>query len=124
MATPIGDPTLLEELLINLVDNALNYARPGVPPRVCISAICLGDAVKVSVSDNGIGIPADQRERIFEVFTRLPGTDAEKGTGIGLAIVRKAARSMGSEVTVESEVGEGTSFSVLLPCADEGPAET
>jgi signal transduction histidine kinase len=121
MATPIGDPTLLEELLINLVDNALNYGRPDVPPRVCIAAICLGDTVKLSVSDNGVGIPEDQRERIFEVFTRLPGTDAEQGTGIGLAIVRKAARSMGSDVTVESEVGAGTAFSVLLPCAEDRP---
>lgn len=63
-------------------------------------------------------IPDEQRERIFEVFTRLPGTDVEQGTGIGLAIVRKAARTVGSDVIVESEVGAGTSFSILLPCSD------
>lgn len=120
MAVPVADPTLLEELLINLVDNALNYGRPGVPPVIRIAAACHDDVVTVSVSDNGVGIPPEMRERIFEVFTRLPGTDAEKGTGIGLAIVRKAARSMGSDVTVQSEVGAGTTFSVALPCADPG----
>ncbi|MFN8624342.1 MAG: PAS domain-containing protein, partial [Chloroflexota bacterium] len=119
LATPLGDPTLVEELLINLVDNALNYARGDVPPRVRIAATCEGSRVRVSVGDNGVGIPPQMLDRIFEVFTRLESEGEHKGTGIGLAIVRKAARSMGTDVTVDSTVGVGTTFSVLLPCAEE-----
>ena len=96
-AVPRADPHLLERILANLVDNALTYRRPDVPPLV--------------------GIPPEHQERIFALFTRLHREDEYPGTGIGLSIVRKAARLMGTDVTVASVVGEGSTFSLVLPAA-------
>ncbi len=120
LVTPVGDPVLLERILVNLVENALNYRRPEVAPRVTLSATRHGRRVTLAVADNGIGIPAESHEKIFEVFARLQGDDTYKGTGIGLAIVRKAARLMGSDVTLESTEGEGSTFRLELPAARKG----
>ena len=117
LATPTGDPILIEQIIANLVDNALTYRRLDVPPAVTISARRHGATVTIAVADNGIGIPPEYHERIFEVFARLHGEDEYPGTGIGLATVRKAARLMGSDVTLESVVGEGTTFRFDLPAA-------
>ena len=117
LATPVGDPLLLERLLANLVDNALTYRRPDVAPRVTLSATRGSNTVTLAVADNGIGIPPEYHERVFEVFARLHADDEYPGTGIGLSIVRKAARLMGSEVTVESTEGVGSTFSLELPAA-------
>ncbi|MFN8623351.1 MAG: ATP-binding protein [Chloroflexota bacterium] len=122
-ATPLADPTLLEQILLNLVDNAIAYHRPDVPPVVTVSAVATGapepgtSLVVVSVRDNGRGIPPEQRERVFEVFTRSTDEQDLAHAGIGLATVRRAARAMGTEVTLESEVGRGTLFSFTLRLA-------
>ncbi len=120
LATPVGDPTLLEQILTNLMANALTYHRPGVAPCVRLATTCRDHRVTLAVTDNGIGIPPEYRERIFEVFARLHTDEEYPGTGVGLAVVRKAARLMGGEVTVESTVGVGSTFSVELPAAGEG----
>ena len=118
LAVPTGDPTLLERILANLVDNALTYRRPDVAPHVTLSSTRRPDGrVILAVADNGIGIPEEYRERIFEVFARLHSEDEYEGTGIGLAVARKAARLMGSDVTVESTEGEGSTFRLELPGA-------
>jgi PAS domain S-box-containing protein len=122
LAVPVGDPMLIERIVANLIDNALTYHRPGAAPRVILSATRHGDTVTIAVADNGIGIAPEHRERIFEVFARLHGDEAYPGTGIGLSIVRKAARAMGSDVTVESVEGEGSTFSLDLPAAPEQAA--
>ena len=119
LATPVGDPVLLERILANLIDNALTYCRPDVAPHVTLSAILRGPQVTLAVADNGVGIPAEYRERVFEVFTRLHTSEQHPGTGIGLSIVRKAARLMGSDVSLESVEGVGSTFSVVLPAASE-----
>ena len=72
--------------------------------------------VTVSVGDTGPGIPADQREAIFQEYTRLD-PQSQKGTGIGLAISRRIARLLGGDLTVESEVGRGATFTLWLPLA-------
>jgi signal transduction histidine kinase len=120
LASPQADPLLLGQFLSNLLDNALTYRRADVPPLITLSSLRHGATVTLSVADNGIGIPPEYHERIFEVFTRLHGEDEYPGTGIGLATVRKAARLMGSEVTVASVVGEGSTFSLVLPVAGKG----
>ncbi len=117
LASPMADPTLLHEIVANLLDNALTYARPGVPARARISAIRDDGRVTVAVADNGIGIAPEHRDRIFDVFVRLHRADEYPGTGIGLATVRKAARLMGTDVTVESVPGVGSTFSVVLEAA-------
>jgi signal transduction histidine kinase len=117
--TPDADPTLLRQILMNLVDNAITYRRPGVAPAVTVVAEREGGGVVIAVSDNGIGIPAEAYERIFDVFARLH-TEAEyPGTGIGLASVRKAARRMGSDITLSSAVGVGSRFELRLALANE-----
>ena len=123
LAVPLADPTLLERILANLVENALTYHRPGAAPRVTLSATRHGRTVTVAVADNGIGIPDEYHEKIFEIFTRLQAGDGHPGTGIGLAIVRRAARLMNTEVTVESSAGEGSTFSLELPAADRRSTE-
>jgi PAS domain S-box-containing protein len=117
LADPVGDPMLIERILVNLVENAFTYRRPGVVPRVTLSSTSREGIVTVTVADNGIGIPPAYRERIFEVFARLHSHVAYHGTGVGLSIVRKAARLMGGNVTVESTEGQGTTFSLELPAA-------
>jgi signal transduction histidine kinase len=121
LAVPLGDPTLLEEVLLNLLDNAFTYRRPDVAPVVTVTAVPMGARVILSVADNGIGIPDEFQERILEPFVRLHTSDEYPGTGIGLATVRKAAWLMDSEVHVESGVGIGSTFSLDLPAAAAVP---
>ncbi len=116
-AVPMADPHLLERILDNLVENALAYRRADVPPLVTVSAVSRDGTVTVSVADNGIGIPPGQLEQIFGLFTRLHREEEYPGTGVGLSIVRKAARLMGSDVTVESVEGQGSTFSLVLAAA-------
>lgn len=112
----IGDPTLIEWILTQLVDNALRFASAGAPPQVHISAPLAGDRVRLTVSDRGPGILRDNQARIFHLFERLGHTETP-GSGIGLPIAQRAAELMGSRVRVESELGEGSSFTVELPQA-------
>ncbi|MBI4493831.1 MAG: response regulator [Chloroflexi bacterium] len=115
LPTVHGDPTLLGEIFTNLIGNALTYSRPGVPPQVSVTCEVGLDWVTVQVRDNGIGIPPEHQERIFEVFQRLQSESSHPGTGIGLAIARKSAAMMDGRVWVQSVVGEGSTFSVTLP---------
>src|SRR5262249_28489486 len=73
------------------------------------------NAVKVSVSDTGPGIPPEYHQEIFDDFFRLPGTEAVEGTGLGLAIARRLVQAMNGKIWVESESGAGSKFSFLVP---------
>jgi signal transduction histidine kinase len=117
LATPLGDPTLIQQILLNLVDNALKYRRRDVTPELKLSATAVGEHVVIRVADNGIGMPPEYQQKIFQVFQRLHHEHEYPGTGIGLAIVAKAARAMGGDVTVESAPDQGSTFSVQLPAA-------
>jgi signal transduction histidine kinase len=94
---------------MNLIGNALKFVAPGTQPAVRICAEERGQTVRLWVEDNGIGIPAGCEAQIFGVFTRLHG-DKYPGTGIGLAIVKKAVECMGGHVGVESSLGQGSRF--------------
>jgi signal transduction histidine kinase len=117
LAVPLGDATLIGQILTNLLDNALTYRRPQVAPRIRVSAAVEGGMVSLRVADNGIGIAPAYHARVFQVFERLHSADEYPGSGIGLAIVAKAARLMGGDVGLESAPGEGSTFSVRLPAA-------
>lgn len=117
LATPLGDPVLLHQTLTNLVDNALKYRCVEGVPEVRLSATSSGRQVLLQVADNGIGIDPQYRDRIFQIFQRLHTESEYPGTGIGLAIVAKAVRAMGGEVSAESSPGGGSTFSVRLPAA-------
>ncbi|MDP1653845.1 MAG: ATP-binding protein [Rhodocyclaceae bacterium] len=117
LATPMGDPRLIEQILANLLDNALKYQPAGQTPMVRVSAVLEGDSVAIRVADNGIGIAPEHREKIFAVFQRLHNEEEYPGTGIGLAIVQKAARLMNGTLAVESAPGRGSTFTLRLPAA-------
>ncbi len=109
-----GDETKLTWALSNLVANAVRYTPPG--GRVRIDAEPADDAVRLSVSDTGPGIPPDRQERIFERFTQFD--DGEMGAaGLGLAIVRDIVQAHGGRVLLESAPGKGTRFTLELPKA-------
>jgi signal transduction histidine kinase len=113
-----ADPTMLEAALKNLVDNAIRYNRPGGWVRVSGEAED-GGWIRMAVTDSGEGIPARHLSRIFERFYRVdPHRSREKGgTGLGLAIAKHAAQKLGGEISVESTVGEGTTFTLRIPSA-------
>lgn len=105
----------LQELLLNLMENGVKYNEPG--GRVDVEVSVDGDFVTAAVADTGIGIPEEARQRIFERFYRVDKGRARKngGTGLGLAIVKHILQLYGGSVTVDSEQGKGTVFTVKLP---------
>ncbi|MCE3234843.1 MAG: CheY chemotaxis protein or a CheY-like [Vampirovibrio sp.] len=117
METIVGDANQIEQLLYNLVDNAIKYHQPGQRPVVWIESNCVNDQFcQISVKDNGIGFQPEQAERIFEPFIRLHGkTSPYPGTGVGLAICKRIAERHGGTIKATSEPGKGTVFTVTLP---------
>jgi signal transduction histidine kinase len=119
VATPLprlmAPLALLSQCLSNLLDNAVKFIPEGASARVRVWAETSGADVRLWVEDNGIGIAPEYLNRIFGVFERIPGEKTYPGTGIGLAIVRKAATRMGGSAGVESEPGKGSRFWVFLP---------
>ncbi|RQG91619.1 PAS domain S-box protein [Natrarchaeobius halalkaliphilus] len=113
LPTVEGDESQLRQVFQNLLDNAIEYG--GDAPRVHVAAERSGSAWTVSIRDNGIGIDPEQDEQIFEVFERLHGRDEHGGVGIGLAICERVVERHGGEIWVESEPGDGTTFSFTLP---------
>jgi signal transduction histidine kinase len=108
------DRSHLLQLFTNLVGNGLKYGRPGIAPVIEVSARRLEDAWQFWVEDNGIGIPPNQRERIFRIFQRLHGRDIP-GTGIGLALCRKIVEQRGGQIEVYDNAGGGSSFVFSFP---------
>ncbi|ANK14063.1 hypothetical protein A9D12_03370 [Erythrobacter neustonensis] len=109
-----GDRTALEQVFGNLLDNAVKYLRPGVPGEIKVTGEQRGKRVVIRVEDNGRGIAAHDRRRVFELFRRS-GEQDRPGEGIGLAHVQALVRRLGGQIHVESELGEGSCFTVTLP---------
>jgi signal transduction histidine kinase len=111
-----ADPELLEEVLINLVDNAVKYSPEGGP--VNISGQVNGDGrVSLTVSDTGVGVPRWESRRIFERFFRSqnPVSGQTRGLGIGLYICDAVMRAHGGDISVESGPGQGAKFTLSFP---------
>ena len=117
-----GDEQLLVQLFQNLIANAVKFQRPDATPQVRILAEPAQHGFwKVSVVDNGIGIDAEHRERIFEIFKRLHTQEQYPGTGIGLSLCKKIVEEHhGGEIGMTSEVGKGTTFWFTLPADQTG----
>jgi signal transduction histidine kinase len=110
-----SDRLALEQVFGNLIDNALKYTIAGLPPRIVIQQMpSRWGAIVIEVKDNGRGIAADDAERVFDLFRRA-GAQDKQGEGIGLAHVRTLVRRLGGEITMTSELGQGTTFRVMLP---------
>jgi PAS domain S-box-containing protein len=118
LAQPLGsvraNELLLTQLLSNLLSNAVKFVPPGVPPKIRISSEIRDHHIRLSIQDNGIGIPQKDQARIFALFTRLHGEDEFPGSGVGLALVDRAVRRMGGSVGVESREGQGSRFWIEL----------
>ena len=119
-----GDLQQLRSMLVNLVDNAINHSEPAEgrpPPRVWLRTSIRTGSIVFDVQDEGIGIPEDHIDRVFERFYRVDRerSPASGGTGLGLSIVKHVARNHGGDVTVMSKPGEGTIFTVTLPLWSE-----
>ncbi|MBN2317878.1 MAG: PAS domain-containing protein [Acidobacteria bacterium] len=114
-----GDLQSFHEILDNLLDNAVRYTSAG--GSISVTAAVDGDEIVISVSDSGIGIPKVEQERIFERFYRVDAARSRQsgGTGLGLAIVKHLVEAQGGRITVESEVGSGSTFRVILPVKEE-----
>ena len=110
----LADPAQLTQLFQNLVDNAVKFRGPS-SPKIHVSAERSGGVWQFSVADNGIGIDAKDRERIFGVFQRLHPRGEFAGTGIGLAICRKIVEHHGGRIWVEQGAGKGSTFCFTMP---------
>jgi signal transduction histidine kinase len=110
-----GDLVHLRRLLLNLVDNAVKYSRPGGEVKVSIGRT--DEWAELIVADTGTGIPADERQKIFQRFYRSPEArgSSQGGSGLGLAIVKSIAEAHGGKVELESEPGKGSAFKIRLP---------
>jgi PAS domain S-box-containing protein len=118
----LGHEAYLTQCFTNLLGNAVKFVPPGVMPQIRIRTERLPRRIRVWVEDNGIGIDPAHHDRIFQIFGRVHPETQYGGTGIGLAIVRKAAQRMNGEVGVQSELGKGSRFWLLLhaPSVSEG----
>jgi two-component system, OmpR family, phosphate regulon sensor histidine kinase PhoR len=110
-----GDGERTRQVLLNLLDNAIKYSPSG--GRIEVGLAAVGDRLRFSVQDEGLGIPAGEQERIFDKFYRLDPDQRRGigGTGLGLYICRELVRSMHGRIWVESEPGKGTTFAFELP---------
>jgi len=113
----VGDAESISELFENLISNAIKYTP--ADGRVAVSVHRRGGQVEISVADSGMGIPSADLESVFDEFYRAENarTSGKEGTGLGLSIVRAIARAHGGDILVESKLGVGSTFRVLLPTA-------
>ncbi len=107
----------LTQCLSNLLANAVKFVEPGTRPHSTIWTESIDSQVRIYVRDNGIGIAAENQQRIFGMFARINSDKLFEGTGIGLAIVRKAAERMGGAVGIKSQLGQGSTFWIQLNAA-------
>lgn len=112
-----GDRDGLAQAVRNLVDNAFKFTRDTASPQIGVHAERIGDVVRLSVNDNGIGFDMQYHDKIFGIFTRLHRPEDYPGTGVGLALVRKAMERMGGRAWAESSPGAGATFYLELPAA-------
>ena len=121
----LGHRETLTSVAHNLLSNAFKFVAPGVTPVVDVRSRAADGAVRLEICDNGVGVPAEERARIFNPFERLHPNSAYAGTGLGLAIVTEAVARMGGRLGVESPPGNGASgscFWIELPAVRTGGA--
>jgi PAS domain S-box-containing protein len=116
----VTDPKFLRNIVINLLNNAVKYSPCG--RTVAVRLYVAKDAIGLDITDQGMGIEQNDIEKIFEPFYRTNGTDTIQGTGLGLSIVKRAVDLLNAKIEITSEVGQGSTFSVLLPADNQSGA--
>jgi signal transduction histidine kinase len=111
----MADSKLLTRVFNNIIGNAIKYTP--VDGKVSISSKIGRNALQVTVTDTGIGIPPEDLERIFYKYYRSDGATGFKGTGLGLAITKTIIDAHGGNIEVESSIGAGSSFTISIPCS-------
>lgn len=109
----IGDSDRLKQVLLNLISNATKYNVEN--GRITITANCYADVVQISVADTGPGIEPEDIEHLFERFYRIPGSEGAEGSGLGLSVAQKIVEEHNGRIEVDSIVGKGTTFTIILP---------
>jgi len=113
-----GHAASLTQCITNLLDNAVKFVAKGIKPKVRVRTEASNGKVRLEIEDKGIGIEQEAQRRLFQMFQRIHTGQEYEGTGIGLAIVRRAAERMGGSVGLQSKVGHGSQFWVELPGVD------
>jgi len=111
----VSHRTPLRQIFQNLIGNALKYSKPDVAPKIKVACIAVTDEYRFEISDNGIGIAAENYNKVFILFQRLYTSGEYPGTGIGLSVCKKIVENLGGRIWVESEEGKGSSFYFTLP---------
>ena len=121
MREAITDEAKMKQVLINLIGNAIKFTPPAGRVTVCVSTDTAGRPSRIDVEDTGIGIPPARQRAIFEAFEQVDSDTARRfgGTGLGLAISRRLCELMGHELVVQSEVGAGSTFSIILAAPEQ-----
>ena len=114
MPTVVTDESRVQQIVVNLLDNALRWTPAGGTVRLEGRSLPSG-GFAAAVTDTGPGVPDRDRERIFDAFLSLETPDGQRGSGLGLAISRQLARALGGDVKVESREGAGSRFVLELP---------
>lgn len=110
-----ADPALLRIVLVNYIGNALKFRHQDRPPQIHIETVPVDDGMELSVTDHGLGIPEDQQAGIFDMFRRLHTRQRFDGAGLGLSLCRRIAQLHGGRVTLQSTLGRGSRFGIVLP---------
>lgn len=110
-----ADPQQIGRLFQNLIINSIKFRNPDVPPKIHISSKKEGDQYVFNLSDNGIGIEPEYKDKIFTIFQRLHTREVYPGTGIGLAVAKKIVERHGGHIWVESQFGKGSTFYFTIP---------
>jgi adenylate cyclase len=115
----VVDPMRLRQILLNLLSNACKFTKDGEVSLRARRIVDGRDTIELAIADTGIGMTPEQLGKLFQEFSQAEASTAKKygGTGLGLAITRKLARMIGGDVTVTSEHGKGSVFTVRLPCS-------
>jgi signal transduction histidine kinase len=117
LPTIVGDRAALEQIFSHLLDNAAKFLRDDLPGHIRIGAVeTEAGMIEIAIADNGRGIAPEDQARVFDLFRRA-GAQTRPGEGIGLAVVRTLVRRLGGSIRLESEIGRGSTFTIVLPKA-------
>lgn len=109
-----GEKTLLYQLFLNLISNAIKYSSQSEAPKITIDSVEEGNETKYLIQDNGIGIASDELKEIYNLFKRLSNSASFEGSGVGLAIVKRIIDRLDADIKIDSELGVGTTFTITF----------